>query len=311
MILSPHKVGSLNPLLDTISKEILRFEQKLTAESISNVEFQQHEKTKLLNKSMFKTGEHKELLSAYKQRSFTEYNSVIQRIYENECHSESARGGFLSKYKKMALGGTRHHKYELTGTVTYKNAIFFFGENLNPSLHEVYQTTYYPRFRAFFNQRALNSQYEFKDDSGENWGMYSWANPGFSRISNLEKTVSFVSRKYIDSHNLMSKQDLLDMIIRVELENEGSDLDDKVKKLKILKQAIEAKGENHLKTPDAIGFLRSYLTAVIENIPDTNNKIGKVALSLLNDHRYKKYKDLIDPEKRILDSQDLENFIRC
>ncbi len=202
--------------------------------------------------------------------------------------------------------------------MTYNFVIDYYQENLKR--HAVSSTIdfVYGVFFSFFNQRDIVSQFEFKDTVTDSYvGMYSWANPGFSRLSMLKKTILKIEERYIVNKKLLAKNILVELIsssgrVAYGVFEARWSKEQRRTKLQLLERHVVHIPKNYLTPTEASHFLAKLLMIAFfrESMGNTTN-MGEFLVQQLNEEHYRDYKNLIDPEKRHLIYDDVMAFVMC
>ncbi len=209
----------------------------------------------------------------------------------------------------MLNQGDRHDSYRETGKATYSIVAAFFDKNLRTSLYE-YNYRYWSCFLIFFDAKTADSQFLFKDAQGDRHGMYSWANPGYSRLRALEHSAKTLEKKYIEKKGLVLKTILLDLFSAVEMECHNFLEEGRRKIYEHLRKAILDLKRNYLTQKDAKALLKDFLSISCLQVSIAPSRVGLEATDLLNEDHFILLKDLIDPEKEVLTYEDVKAFAK-
>ncbi len=205
LILDPKKIGSLTILLRKIALKAASIMDKIAVESRNHMDFLENKRTIELSKSLFTSPEHNELAEAFKEKDVRHFNYVNAQIFKDERFQSEAYNydnGKLESSRPLLVHGTLHNSYLITGKLTYNFVIDYYQENLKRYAVSSTIDFVYGVFFSFFNQRDIENQFEFKDTvTDSHVGMYSWANPGFSRLSTLKETILKMEERYIIKKN--------------------------------------------------------------------------------------------------------------
>ena len=318
VVLDPARKGSLKELFDRMDMLVTKgYADKLKTEVESESQYLDNPVTKGLNRSMFVEGLELELLQAFKSRSFEAFNSVNNIIYRDQYRMGEfvllTKKGKVLKDPPMLFEGRRHDDYDITGLLTYAVPLVFFERHMSIT-RDMFYLSNWKRFMAFFDTARIDSQFEFRNLIGNKQGMYSWSNPGYSRLTKLESTVKTVERKYTESGRVCPKELLLSFILefggvmpgrleaRISVEERKERYEQLVRFIMDIKNnyVLKAKATEIVKNILRIALIR-------EGFGVTTN-MGKFALELLNRSNYKRLKNIIDPETRELKYQDLRDF---
>ncbi|UDQ98567.1 hypothetical protein AAEX28_00425 [Lentisphaerota bacterium WC36G] len=321
LMLSPKRIGALTSLLRNMaSKAGLEFD-KIVMEAQNYSEFLTNERTEELNKSLFLRGHEADLASAFKQRDAREFDRVNSRIYARENFKTEVYNYDTGRYESgqsMLKTGSLHHIYNATGMLTYQLVIDFFEKNLTRRRVDYSLVTGYRVFHSIFDIRQLKSQYDFVDPiTGGHIGMFSWANPGFSRLTKLEKATVKVENKLIEKSTMIQKSLLLELINKASSVPYGmlelsSSKNLRRQQIQWLQQKVRSLRRSYL----AISYSECVLTelfeiALVRRGIGKKTNMGKFLVQELNTNSYSKIKKLIDPEKKSLSYEDLEGFMQC
>ena len=313
-IIDPKMKNSLVPLFERMAKFVETFRRKIAIEIDNNLEYLTNPKTQSLNSSLFTEETHIRLMHAFRDRDYITYLDICDEIYRNE-HLSGASPivgdiGFHTQ-ETILFKGTRHKSYHYGGMATYSIPSNFFNENIKGSLKS-YCNNNWSQFKQFFDIQSIDDQFQFIDEKGQIQGMYSWANPGYSRLNALSKAVDFTKKKYMERHNLIHKQPLSALISIAISEGFGflESRGERLAMLKELQRELTTQHNNALATDLIIIFLKRFLWIVINKGGSIGkNKMSEIITQHLNTQNYKPYRDLIDPEKSQLIFEDLVSFI--
>ncbi len=313
-IIDPRMKNSLVPLFERMAKFVETFRRKIAIEIDNNLEYVANPKTQSLNSSLFTEETHTRLMHAFRDRDYITYLDICDEIYRNEHLSGASPKvgdvGFHTQ-ETILFRGTRHKSYHYGGMATYSIPANFFNENIKGSLKS-YCNNNWAQFKQFFDTQSIDDQFQFIDDKGQIQGMYSWANPGYSRLSSLSKVVDKVKTKYMEHHNLMPKQPLLALITVATNEGFGflESHRERSAMLAELQRELTLQHHNALDINMVMIFFKRFLWIVIHKGGSIGkNKMSEIITQHLNTQNYKPYRDLIDPEKSQLTFEDLVSFI--
>ncbi len=318
IILHPYYIGALTPLLRLMAKELAGNFEDIYIETQNNYDFIENPKSKNLNKSMFTKGSHKKLIKAYKDRSFNDFNQANLEIFKGVTAKYIINSEGVLEEHNPALGslGHMHHGYKKTGLHTYKIVAKFFVRNLQNTMVKDYSIHRWSKFTQYFSEKDIESQVQFLNNEGHNELMYSWANPGFSRLNKLESVANSIQAHYISSRNLLSRQNFLHLLKEAKtikfgrLEKRQS-VENRILSLRSLTDMVQQMTHNYLKPKEATLLLKQFLNiALIRTGKGRTTNMGNFSVEILNHQQYAGFRKLIDPEKKVLTYNDLEAFIR-
>ncbi len=312
LILAEQSIGRLTPLIRDMSQQMISQFATICAETKDNATFASHPITKDLNKSKFMDGLFRDLLEAYKARDSTAFDQINKEIFKNEYYEGVSLGitGYAVKGKvPMLIEGDRHDSYRETGKATYSIVATFFNDNLRTNLYE-YTYRYWSVFLMFFDKKVTESQFVFKDKSGELCGMYSWANPGYSRLRALENSARTFEKKYIEKKRLILKSLLVFFFEKVEIECHSFLEEGRMKIFDCLCNAALGLKRNYLTPEIARGLLKDFLSIAFIQVSIAPAQSGMVATDILNEDEFIQLKEIIDPDIDVLNYEDIKAFAR-
>ncbi|UDQ98489.1 glycosyltransferase [Lentisphaerota bacterium WC36G] len=312
VILSPHHKGSLEPLIKEMIKQIDQKMEAIEHSAAMNQEFLTHELTQQLAKSMFADGELRNLLELYRRRDEYNYSKLVGRLYKGLVHQKISpqSSPFVKKVNCINFldrENTRHFHYEVISKCTFEIVVNFFEKKLKINTDEYFKYCW-SKFRKLFSTKSLDEQFLFTDKNGEKIAMYTWSNPGYGRLSNLEKAVGSIEKNYIPIPQRISLSMMCTFICQVRglalnLKGEYAQI---YSKIFLSMQDLLIKSSNGfvLSSIQCSLFLHDFLVAVHEC------SIMEKTVELLNNEKYQKIKMLINPEHEKLSIDDIESFIR-
>ncbi|UDQ98700.1 glycosyltransferase [Lentisphaerota bacterium WC36G] len=321
VILFPEFKGALNKLLDEINFKLNNankaYLRKLTIEVNSESQYQDNPVTIRLSSSLFLTNEEKKLMQAFKNRDFSCFHLMNHLLYKDQ----KLQGKFvwLSQDKQvtdppMLVDGHRHRHYELTGFLTYEMVVVFFREHLKPEI-TTYCTDCFPRFLKFFDFEHASSQFKFTDIFGRQSGLYSWANPGYSRLSKLEKAVLFTEKRYLSRTDFLPRTILLNFINSFKRMATSKAVpiifsDDEKRKLELVTKMIMDMQVGRIQKDNVKKILKIIISTFLEynGRAAFSRGIGELFLILLSNLEYKELTELINPNSQALTEQNIIDF---
>lgn len=321
MILPPERIGSLTPLLDKMAHDVARDADVIMDEAHEYATFLDNAKAKELNKSMFTDGFFRELLMAYKNRDYTAFKNANADIFKHEyMYKFIRRGGIaITDYRPILTDGGLHESYQVTSEDTYSIVGEFFYQHLNrrsfplqlkeDELSAEYSRIFWIRFKQFFNTEDMDQQFSFKDQAGDFQGMYSWANPGYSRLQQLEKSVKFIEDRYIKK--CLNKQILEDYIAELEKAGKSNNEEVMASFLAFLADKIHKLPRDFLTKKIVRRYLREIYAIAFMKTRSKGSGIKDMTVTAINRPQFIPLKKHIDPEKDILIFDDLNIFTTC
>ena len=251
-------------------------------------------------------------LEAYKNRSAHELGQASLATYNGESHKVllpdfSAVYGLRKHLKIVDDDGSRFYHYKSIATCTYANICGFFSRTLSTDGQDFYLNNWV-KFKALFSEKDIDQQYQFKTKKGEECGMYSWAHPGYSRLNSLEGAVHSIEKYYIPKKypnrvpiRLINKffENIKVLIIGSPNSAEFAS------KALIIQDAINENSRDYYMSGFKIIYTLQDIFKLIRESDDLS-----IAVKLLNDQKYQLIKVVIDPEKKVLTTDDIEAFIR-
>ncbi len=90
LILDPKKIGSLTPLLRKIALKAASIIDKIAVESKNNMDFLENKHAIELNKSLFTSPEHNELVQAFREKDVRCFNYANSQIFKDERFKSGA-----------------------------------------------------------------------------------------------------------------------------------------------------------------------------------------------------------------------------
>ncbi|UDQ97894.1 glycosyltransferase [Lentisphaerota bacterium WC36G] len=311
IVLAPAFCGYLRELFDRIDFLLTKaYMPKLITEVESEHQYLENEITQRLNKSFFCSGNEKNLLTYYQQKSYDRFNYTNTQLYRGQkifgVYSWPTKNLRVTD-PAMLQSGMRHSHYDLTGLLTYGVVTAFFERHLIVSREDYYREGYQD-FIDFFDREHIESQFEFVDFLGDKHGMYSWANPGYSRLVKLEKTAKTINKYRSEKKQFIPK------VILLNFTKECLNIQTPIphisrRSLVEMIEAISVLPRNYLQISDATSYLKTILSSMVTNL-DANSSMAVFSevLISLNLPIYAKVKNLIDPEKTTLTSSDIYDF---
>ncbi|UDQ96489.1 hypothetical protein AAEX28_05350 [Lentisphaerota bacterium WC36G] len=318
IVLHPRRIGVLTPLLREMSQKLAQNFEEVYLETQNNAEFLQDVRSKRMAKTMFTEGDHKDLMEAYKAKDFEKFNNVNAKIFQGTVHGHVMNSAGLLESHSPALDkhGTRHRGYRMTGKLTYSLVGFFFSRHLQSIGKRDYINRHWTSFERYFDSKDIANQFQFLDRRGHRQPMYSWANPGFSRLNKFEAVANKVQERYIASRNMLSKQLLINMLNAAatvkfgRLESRQSK-QHRMLSLRNLTDMVQGITRNYFPPAQATELLKQFLVIAFIRIgKGSTTNMGKFAVDTLNTSKYEGYRHLIDPEKKQLSYGDVEAFAR-
>ena len=310
LILSPMCTGILKTVILEMCKRMTEKIDEIKYETRANLEYLNNIVTRDLARSMFARGKERDLLEAYKQRNYSLYSLVNIDLYKDETHvsfDPSRREQMLDSH------GARHRYYTAISKCTYTPIVNYFTQKLRISLKE-YHARYWQYFRDIFSKVDMDKQFLFRDNKGKVKGMYNWANPGYSRMSSLEAAVHTVEKYYnpnnITRVNVKLAKRLLEEIKTVFWEKiltARRDLRDSFLGFQSVyeQEFSEKKVMNNNET----NYFLKLLFSTLWNCSTPEHNFMTVLAEILNNPTYANFRKIIDPEKAVITSADIEAFI--
>ena len=315
-ILGQRNIGSLTPLLRDMSRCMAGNFEEIYLETGNNVDFGKNRQAKRIERSMFTGGLLRKLMEAYKARDFDKFNKINAELFEKE----NAPGILLDAFglpeenPPLLENGMRHRSYDVSGRLTYGVVTEFFGANLRGISDEKYITTKWNKFKQLFSTKDLDEQFQFTDKEGQKQGMYSWANPGYSRLSKLENAANVFKRRYISKNKMIRKVLLFELLCEAAKVKFGR-LESKVSKhnrelsLKLLTDVVKNKKRQFLRVEESRDFLKKFCVIAFVRVGvGGKTNMGILVVKKINEAHFVDLKTLIDPEKKLLSYDDLESF---
>ena len=313
-VLSPKNIGALTRLLRNMSRCMASNFEEIYLETANNAEYLKNQENRRLEGSMFTSGLHKRLMEAFRSRDFDEFNRINHEIFK----FESSKGflldsfGLLEEEPMLLEKGMRHRSYEVSGRLTYGVVVEFFEAYLASINAEKYTLKYWNKFRDLFAAKSLDDQFQFIDRAGERQGMYSWANPGYSRLNKLESAVNLVKQKFRGKHQMIKKSLLHEMVygaldvkfgrFEAKISKQNRDLS-----LRLLLDVLKKRDRIYLKPDEAKELLKKFLVIAFVRIGiGGKTNMGNYVVRVINEPHYSDLKVLVDPEKKVLNYEDLE-----
>ena len=317
VIVDPLCKGNLGQLFDELDRQIYHnYHKAFVKEVESEHQFQDDYFTKCLKKSFFTRGAERTLLEAFKAGSLDLFCDANEKLYKFEELSGSFYRPKTSSWEQdpsMLESGMRHHHYEVTSTLFYEIPQEFFEDHLKVSRQQFYEN-HWQKFCNYFDREHLMSQFRFRGFGGGRVGMYSWANPGYARLTKLEKTAKLVEKRHIESRQKVTSAPLLRLIIKFHEGRPGKYspsglLETQKLRFDELSKLIQGIHKNYFEYEEAIVLLKNLLRiALVKENYKLRTDMAEYALFLLNHAEYAELRKLIDPEKDQLDYQDLKDF---
>ena len=321
MVVLPGNEKKLDPLIHSIAQAAAADYDALHLEVENELEFLSSQTNRELNRSLFTSGLHQQLLDAYIYRNHELFADVNDEIFGGQLHSGYTKNPYsgiitskqntLIEKPNMLSRGERHWAYKYTGRITYKMATDFFKDKLRLSVEE-YLRTYWRTFTSHFDSASLAQQFQFENDMDEPVGMYSWANPGYSRLTALEKAAGTVKAKYLEKHELIPKVVILRLVFSLQqavprgLSSAGE--------LSTLYQKVRDISRACISRDNAVLLLKELLLAIVSkdsvNIETENVLVGHLVRQLNANPQYSLLRKLITPDKEKIDLNDLDGFFR-
>ncbi|UDQ99079.1 hypothetical protein AAEX28_03110 [Lentisphaerota bacterium WC36G] len=313
-VLNPKNIGALNKLMRDMSRCMATNYEEIYLETANNAEYLASAENKRLERSMFTSPLHTKLMKAFGKRDFNRFNRVNTDIFKNQTSKGFMLDSFgeIEENPPMLKNGMRHYSYEVSGRLTYGIVVQYFEAHLGKVSAEKYITEYWSKFRQFFAVKSLDEQFQFVDDQGQRQGMYSWANPGFSRLSKLENAANLMKGRFLSKNKMVKKMLLLEFVDgaknvkfgRLETKNSKQNRE---MGLKLLTDVIKKRNRYYLRVEDAKNLLCKFLgIAFIRIGVGGHTNMGNYAVKAINEAHFKDLRVLIDPDKAQLSYDDLE-----
>ena len=312
VVLDCKNIGCLTPLIRKITKDLMNCFALICVETGDHKSFLENEVTKELNQSLFMDGLFRDLLEAYKRRDITKFDEVNEELYRDQYLSDyyMARTGthMRKNVKPMLRAGDRHEGYQVTSGTTYASVVNFFSDNLTPNLYE-YIDRYWSSFLVFFNKEGIDSQFLFDDKrEGRKRGMYSWANPGYSRLRSLEGAAKIIERRYIEQKGLIAKSLMINLMKAVEAQCTSFIEEGRLRVFDRIEAKLYKLSRNYLTPIDMKDYLKEFLAICFLEISIMPSKVGLKTTEIINQSQYVELRNIIDPEKELLTYEDLRAF---
>ena len=309
VFLSPLSVGKLRPLIETMVDDMRDSMHAIELSCEFNAEYLDHRITQALSKSFFNTPEYAPLLEAYKKRSEHLYTTICHKIYAGNIHKEEIRPFSYSfghaGEVKMLDKGTRHFHYKPISHSTYLVVVQYFLGILRMDEEDFARDQWF-RFKEYFATEEMEQQFKFSCERGLPVGMYTWANPGYSRLSSLEGAAKTVEKYYNPLERGYVPVNLFEMMI-VEAKNLASaaiDSNSQLREIMLIKDIVGKSSKEHfIKLPDSKRLLREILF-IVEDSPGF-----EAMIRLINSPRFRYVKKLIDPEIENISRGDISAFV--
>ena len=321
LILSGDELGALTPIITKIATKGATLVDKISIEAQNHMDFLENERAIALNSSLFKSDLETELMQAFKFRDARMFNAVNGEIFKDERFKSEAYNydtAELESNRPLLTEGTLHNSYLITSKLTFEMVVEYFHKNLSRGYTQSCLVFMYRTFHDLFDCKQIMQQYNFTDPiTGQHTGMFSWANPGFSRLTNLEKLSLDLEQRYITQKKLLEKKILLDLISGAStvsfglLESRGS-VHSRRCRLQLLEGFFRSLNKNYIPLKMAREGLASLLViALVREGVGSHTNMGEYLVRKLSELRFKSFKDLIDPDKVKISYEDLENYILC
>ncbi|UDQ98568.1 hypothetical protein AAEX28_00430 [Lentisphaerota bacterium WC36G] len=312
LVLDPRKVGILTPLIRQISSDLIRDFAQICSETKDHQLFVENEVTRGLNRSLFMDGLFKELLEAYNRRDINSFDAINAKLFKDQyvtSYSFADSGVYACKIgTPMLSGGDRHDGYEKTSNATYTSVTNYFNKKLKLNYVD-FLRRYWRAFLIYFDTNTIDSQFVFIDKrEGRKRGMYSWANPGYSRLRSLEQAALFVQQRYREKKYYVRKDLVLELMHAVEFECREIMEEGRLKVFDCINKGICSIKNQYLSKEDAAKFLKEFLSVCCLQISIAPSKIGLEAVETLNYDYYELLRKIIDPEKEQLTYEDVRAF---
>ena len=313
LILYPRMAGALDPVITIMIDEMESNFARIETAARMNKEFLKNSITQYLARSMFSSGKAKQLLEAYKKGNVDLYGKAVSKLYEGQLHGirldktfpEFKEEGIV---KMVDSEGTRHFHYSPISHCTFIIFGNYFEKHLTIPL-EQFLLRFWHQFRMLFSQEEMHEQFKFYDEDDDISGMYTWANPGYGRLSNLEKSVHSIEKHYYPKSKGRIPLNLINTFI-CQIRSAAMSTRGPAGKLfselflTIQTLIINLSSGFYVNSSDIKLIFHDLLIAARDC-----DLLGK-AVELLNKEKYHALRNIIDPEQRSITADDLESFIR-
>ena len=346
VVLLPGFEGKLNPLINKIGRGFSDFasdEEQILMELAHAAEFQNHPRTKALNRSFFMSDKTKPMMQFFKERDCDKYEDTTDELYKGVCHKKN-------KYQKtfllmnpdfkpgkipMVEDGHRRLAYEKISEFTYVDPVDFFVVNCTFSntrldFNNPYSVRVWPAFQKYFNADDMEKQFEFQGGNHGKAGMYSWSNPGYSRLTRLEfaaktiqkhrgRVLERLIKHSLDRHlvDLPIKKDVFKRFLsesgfRSFLRAKFGSVESmaKLKKLKVMLMAEMSRNRGKYLKKGAANRVLKKMLAYVMRVPGTGTATGRSLTGIINHPLYEQLKELINPNKSEVNYADLVTFVK-
>ncbi|UDQ98699.1 glycosyltransferase [Lentisphaerota bacterium WC36G] len=309
VLLDPHSRGRLDPLFAKMAAFFDKNFQAIKHDCINNQEYVSHEITRHLGKSLYMEQNDLSLLSAYKARDYDEFCHITSEMYQGVNHAGiriNSSGNVKDKPSMLDRAGTRHESYRMISQATYTIVVEFFMRNLSCP-PEQYFLTHWKKFEAFFDSKSVGDQFQFVDRRGATHGMYSWANPGYSRLTSLEKAARVIGARQHE-RTMLSAQ-LIAHLLRLARLSIKEINDERIIRLQNILAGAEHSGFVNRNVATCI--LKELFYSIFCCKSEKEQMVVGVMVNMvnmINRSNYEKVRKLIDPEKSEIDYQDLVGF---
>ncbi|MCP3967873.1 MAG: hypothetical protein GY750_19645 [Lentisphaerae bacterium] len=316
----PGSKKCLNEVLNAIETEYIKNRDYIKYASDSNLEFLSHLKTKALSRSFFKSDQFPGLLHGYHSRISGTLKYPINDYYKGVTHSDAKftgkaddnpRGSYYfylisQGNTPMVYEGKRMLHNQAVNLATFRKLDEKFRSSLTVSQCE-YEKVFNEKITPLFESEDLQKQFEFHDMSDNPSPLYSWADPGFSRLSELDDAAVIVQRRWGLKKNYVSKSGFISIINRI-----GNSIPAEKRfhsgTYQYLNQVADA-----IKQQVRGSFIKEpMLTQVVCLIGDIRDEYLETFVKIINSScAYMPIKKLIDPEKTSLTLADFIGFLEA
>ena len=310
LVLSPNDTGRLHELLAQMNLEISWQFRDIVKAAELNVEYLENEITKSLSRSFFKEGNESSLMEAYKKRNFEEYSHTTQELYKDVYHKKieiDAPSYFIRPFRisMVDFSGGRHFHYNPISYTTYTSVVNYYLRNISQN-GTTYAKKYWDRFSQLFSAHEMHEQFEFKDDEGRQVGLYSWANPGYSRLRKLEKAAGVVEKYFKPEQHSGVLIRLLKRLINDAISSEAT----KPNKLKDFQELLK---KAELPASEKIDVVRAEVIIILKELFVLVREYSDLTqfMTVLNSRKFQSLRTIIDPEKKSFTAEDIEGFLRA
>ena len=313
LVLTENSIGELNHLIRNIELDLAWTLDDIKKSGRLNTEFLEDEITKNLSTSFFYSGTQKELLEAYKQRDATLFCRINKKLYAGKTHphSKSLQPSYFNTCSSIGMvdeSGTRHLHYKPISEITFIGVAMYFGDTRRRFSNRESKECW-NKFRKYFSEEHMDHQFRFKTEKGNTYGMYTWANPGYSRLAQLEEAVHTVEKYYVPRSRRGIPLSLIKKFIvecrTLSLKNQRKEAEEATQELIEMLKIIKTNFHEEVISSEIACIMVKECFAIVHKLQNINEILERI-----NSDMYLRLKNLIDSEKSPLTVDDIEGFIR-